>query len=331
VGALNGTFAVRELWLGRRRGPSVVEIADGLVSLVDADPAGLPTWSVSLMPGVVDRHVHLGLVSPADLDRGPVVEVHDLGSSAHDAAAWRQSPPDGVRVRATGPFHTAPGGYPAGRPWVRDGWVRTVADATEAETAVADALAYEADALKIVLHGGAPTLDDELLGLLIGLAHEAGLRVVAHAEGTGQVARAIDAGVDVLAHAPWSERLPDELLRRATRTTWLSTLAIHDEPQRAVAVDNVERFRAAGGTVVYGTDLGNGSSHAGPSLPELLALERAGIAGDDLIAAVVHPAVSALAAEMMLVGEAPLPATAAELGAWLTASRRLTAASEVPA
>jgi hypothetical protein len=113
--------------------------------------------------------------------------------------------------------------------------------------------------------------------------------------------------------------------------TWISTLGIHDGPDRALALDNVRRFRAAGGSVVYGTDLGNGSTVFGPHLDELVALEEAGIVGDELLAAVVHPAVDTVAADVMLVGDDPLPTTAVELFDWLAASRRLTAAAEVVA
>ncbi|MFT4261825.1 MAG: hypothetical protein QM572_00440, partial [Nocardioides sp.] len=72
---------------------------------------------LTLLPGIVDRHVHLGLVDRRTLAGGALVEVHDLGWSPGPAADWRRHPPAGVRVLAAGPFHTAPGGYPTGRSW----------------------------------------------------------------------------------------------------------------------------------------------------------------------------------------------------------------------
>ena len=101
-----------------------------------------------------------------------------------------------------------------------------------------------------------------------------------HVQGAGQTERAVGAGVDELAHTPWTERLPDVLLEAAARTLRIvSTLDIHSygEITQAlrVACDNLVRFRAAGGTVVYGTDLGNGPIPAGIHVREALLLHEA--------------------------------------------------------
>jgi hypothetical protein len=98
-----------------------------------------------------------------------------------------------------------------------------------------------------------------------------------------------------------------------------------------IAADNIRRFRALGGSVVYGTDLGNGTTVAAPNAEELAALEACGIVGDELIAATVHPAADTAPADVILVGEAPLPSSAAELAAWLDGSHRLISEVEVVA
>ena len=279
--------------------------------------------ALTRLPGVIDRHVHLGLVDHGPLSGGAVVEVHDLGWSPVQAAAWRATPPGDVVVRAAGPFHTAPGGYPTGRSWAPADAVRAVTDTADARTAVADLTAQGFDALKITLHTAMPLLGDDVLRALVDAAHEAGLPALVHAEGPGQAARAIEAGADVLVHAPWTEALPDELLARAAHTTWISTLAIHDETGRAVATDNIRRFRAHGGTVVYGTDMGNGPTPVGPHPAEIRLLESAGLAGDDLLVAVLGP-LDAPAPERTLVSPLPRPQTAEELLGWLDSATRLT-------
>lgn len=177
--------------------------------------------------------------------------------------------------------------------------------------------------LKIALHAGMPLLDDRTLLTLVSAAHDAGLEAIVHAEGPGQVLRAIDAGADVLVHAPWTERVPDEVLARGVGMSWISTLAIHADSGRAIAVDNVRRFRALGGTVRYGTDMGNGPTPIGPSPAEILALEQAGLEGDDLIAAVVGPATETLRLDRTLACELPLPRSGAELITWIGSARRL--------
>ncbi|MEU4365403.1 hydrolase [Promicromonospora sp. NPDC023987] len=273
------------------------------------------------LPGVVDRHVHLGLVDRALLADGPVTEVHDLGWDPREASAWAATPPSGVRVRYVGPFHTAPGGYPSGRSWAPDAAVRPVATLREAAEAVADVVAGGGFAVKVALHAGMALLPDDVLRALVSEAHAGGLPVVVHAEGAGQAERAVDAGADTLVHVPWTEPLSPELVARAAHMTWISTFAIHYRPGRPVALelalDNARRFVAAGGTLVYGTDMGNGPTPVGVNEREIELLGEVGLAGEALLRAVLGPrGAPALTAGLRV------PETADELIAWLRAAAR---------
>ncbi|GAA4686736.1 Amidohydrolase [Promicromonospora umidemergens] len=273
------------------------------------------------LPGVVDRHVHLGLVDRALLADGPVTEVHDLGWDPREAAAWAAAPPPGVRVRYVGPFHTAPGGYPSGRSWAPGAAVRHVASPHEAAAAVADVVAGRGFAVKVALQADMALLPDDVLSALVSEAHAAGLPVVVHAEGAGQAERAVDAGADTLVHVPWTETLTPELIGRAARMTWISTLAIHDGPGGRAgldrAIDNARRFAVAGGTLVYGTDMGNGPTPVGVNEREIELLGEVGLTGESLRRAVLgSPDRPALTAPLRA------PRTAAELIAWLRAARR---------
>jgi hypothetical protein len=57
----------------------------------------------------------------------------------------------------------------------------------------------------------------------------------------------------------------------------VSTLAIHESAQRAIALDNVRAFRTAGGELLYGSDLGNGEQPLGLNPAELAALADAAL------------------------------------------------------
>lgn len=321
------SFLVDGAWFGVRTGATALRVVDGRIERVDAPPAQTtPRRRITILPGVIDRHVHLGLVDRARLADGPLVEVHDLGWIPETAADWRAHPPAGVTVRIAGPFHTAPGGYPSGRPWAPDAAVRTVTDAADARVAVRAARDHGADAVKIALHSGLPLLGDDALHALVDAAHAAGLPALVHAEGPGQAARAIDAGADVLVHAPWTEPIPDPVIARGAHMTWISTLAIHGPREREVAIDNIRRFRALGGRVVYGTDMGNGPTPVGPNETEIRALHQAGLGGDELITALVGPVGPTIPADRALVSPLPLPTTGEELVTWLSTARRFTAA-----
>ncbi len=319
-------LAVDGIWLGTAHGPAVVSVIDGRVRPVAEAPDGLPRLRLSLLPGVIDHHVHLGLVDRERLADGPLVEVHDLGWDPHEALAWREHPPPGVTLRVAGPFHTARGGYPSGRSWAPGRAVRAVTDVADARVAVATAAAAGVDAIKIALNSEMPLLNDEFLVALVESAHFAGLPAIVHAEGPGQAARAIDAGADTLVHTPWSERLPEDVLGRALSTTWISTLAIHEDTDRATGIENLRRFHQLGGRIRYGTDMGNGPTPVGPSPHEITALSEAGLSIDELISSMTAVSdAEGIALDRVLVSGRPLPRTCAELIDWLSACRRLHA------
>jgi imidazolonepropionase-like amidohydrolase len=323
-------YPVAGIWDGQAHGASILHVEDGVVTRTEPAAPDMSRPAVTALPGLVDRHVHLGLVDSGALAGGPVVEVHDLGWAPGEIAVLRDRLAPGVTVRVAGPFHTAPGGYPAGRPWAQSAAIRVVPSPAAARRAVADAVAAGHDLLKIALHTGMPLLEDGVLRELTDAAHGAGLAVAVHAEGAGQAARAIDAGADILAHAPWTERVPDGVLARGARMTWCSTLAIHTGAQRAVATDNIRRFRALGGRVVYGTDMGNGPAPAGVNPAEILALGAAGLAGDELLAALSGSPDGPLPAGRLLVSPHLLPTTARDVVAWLADCRRLSADLKEP-
>lgn len=285
------TFRVADVWRGTWMGPSLVRRGGATLHYVGPAPAALPADVIPipgvLLPGFTDHHTHLQLL-PTDarsrLLAGGLSRVIDLGGDPDTLAALAEPDPFGVGVEFAGAFLTAPGGYPSDRAWAPAGSVREVASADDAELAVAEQVAAGASRIKIALHSEAgPTWDDDLLAEVVAEGRAAGLPVVAHVEGLGQAERAIAAEVDVLAHTPFSEVLPAALVARAVAQgqRWVSTLAIHEAggnaEQRAAAVENLRAFRAAGGEVLYGSDLGNGVQPLGVHPDELTALAEAGL------------------------------------------------------
>lgn len=315
-------FTVDECWLDGWLGP--VALAAGphgfrLAGPDDGEPeAHLPG---TVLPGFRDAHAHLGLIDPTALLAAGIATVDDLGSPLEEvsALAARTELPE---VRFAGCFLTAPGGYPSGRDWASAASVielATAADAVQAVDGLADA---GARLIKLVLHSteSAP-LGDLPLTAAVARARERGAISVAHVEGEGQAERALTAGVNRLAHAPWTETLDDELLSAMADTqVWVSTLDIHGygapSADQERALDNVRRFRRMGGTVRYGTDLGNGPLPTGLNERELQALVSAGIDGDELVAALTPHRF-----RRRLSWCAPAASGADDTVAWLMASR----------
>lgn len=277
------------------------------------------------LPPLGDHHVHLHLIDAGALTRGGVAAVVDLGG---DPVELARLPRDGMpQVAYAGAFLTVPGGYPSGRVWAPPRSVHVVTNASEhpgvaggAATAVDAQAEFGAAVIKVTLNAAAgPVFDRPLLDAVVGAAHAHDRPVVAHVEGPGMTLLALEAGVDALAHTPFTERLDPRLIARAIAAgqVWISTLAIHTGPDRDRAVANLAAFAAAGGRVLYGTDLGNGERSVGIQTDELAALHAAGVRGPRLVAALTDPwpLPARLTAVATFVPGEP-PATLDDVPAW---------------
>ena len=250
-----------------------------------------------VMPAVADRHVHIEMSEPASVLAGGVTAVRDLAWPVERifplADASEMPSFDGPLIRAVGPMLTAPGGYPTRDGWAPPGTGRELASAEDAVAAVEELVRLGAAAIKVSLNADAgPTPSDAALAGICDAAHVADLPVTAHAQGKGQVERALGAGVDELAHTPWT-RLSDEVIQAsATQLRIVSTLDIlsfgRDTPEIRTALDNLRRFHVAGGTITYGTDLGNGSIPPGIHTREALLMVEAGLEPEEVLEAMIR-------------------------------------------
>ncbi|MBM3716136.1 MAG: hypothetical protein FJW64_10460 [Actinobacteria bacterium] len=285
------------------------------------------------LPPAVDHHVHLHLIDASGLSRRGIAGVLDLGG---DPVALARRSAGLPRTTFAGAFLTVPGGYPEGRSWAPPEIVRTVTDASRhpgvpggARTAVDAQADAGARVIKVALHADAgPVLSDDALESVVAAAGERGLPVVAHAQGPGQVERALAAGVAALAHTPFDAPLPRRLVRRAADAgqIWISTLDIHRGDARTTAIGNLRSFAAHGGRVLYGTDLGNGELPVGLNRRELLALQGAGLRGDDLLASLTDPWPSAHRADGVATFVAgPPPTDPDDIATWLSRGTVVTA------
>ena len=109
---MSARFAVDDLWIGHRYGPTVLEEVAGRLRPVESGLAavqrsGVPMLPGAVMPGLVDRHVHLGLIAAAALSATPVVGVHDLGWIPRVGPNWKMKQPTGGGVKMAGADQTA--------------------------------------------------------------------------------------------------------------------------------------------------------------------------------------------------------------------------------
>jgi imidazolonepropionase-like amidohydrolase len=246
---------------------------------------------LTLVPGFVDAHVHIGFHSPAEVLRGGVTTARDLGWPPESiwplVAKSAEASFDGPAIHAVGPIITAPGGYPSRAGWAPPGTALEVSGTGAARAAVDDVHAVGAINVKIALNPPVgPVFDAATLAAITDQAHGHGLKVSAHVHGLHQLHAALDAGVDELAHMLLGpEKIPDGTTARmvAQSMTVVPTLSIRFGLDRRRAIDNLRRFLEAGGRVVYGTDLGNSGPRPGIDPREIAAMSKAGMTPKEII------------------------------------------------
>jgi imidazolonepropionase-like amidohydrolase len=251
----------------------------------------LDCTGLTLLPGFLDAHVHIGFFSPREVLAGGVTTARDLAWPPEEIfeLVARSAAPGfaGPQVFAAGQMLTAPGGYPTRARWAPPGTGREVKSPAEAAEAVAEQAERGACVVKIALNPPAgPVLDAETLAAVVDEAHRRGLRVTGHVHGLDQLRKALDCGVDELAHMLMGpDRIPEHLADAmvASDMSVVPTLSCRlDDMDDGVA--DLARFLDAGGTVVYGTDLGNEGPRPGIEAREIDAMGRAGMTGKEIIA-----------------------------------------------
>jgi imidazolonepropionase-like amidohydrolase len=250
-----------------------------------AGAATLDFAGATLLPGLVDVHVHLVASGGPDLAaslpkseaertiaavvnarrqlEAGVTLVRDLGAPGAEAVlvgrAVEAGTIAGPRVVAAGPAVTMTGGHIP--------YLGRVTDGVEAMRAAVRAnLAMGARCIKVVATGGVltpgvdprePAYTQPELDALVSEAHRFGLTVAAHAIGEGGVAAALRAGVDSIEHGMFLDDAAIELILRTGARLTPTFLAPHGilggpsvpgwikDRARPAAEAQVRSFRAA--------------------------------------------------------------------------------------
>jgi imidazolonepropionase-like amidohydrolase len=256
----------------------------------DADVVDLP--GTTLLPGFIDAHVHIALSDPAAVVKAGVTTARDLAWSPGQIWPLVERSQDelfeGPRLMAAGQMLTVEGGYPTKAGWAPLQTGRVVSGPDDAAQAVQEQVDAGACDVKVALNEAVgPTLGTDDLRAIVGAAHGLGLKVTGHVTGLGQLDKALDAGLDELAHMLMSnERIPESTIGRMVDQGMVvvPTLSCRFGSDQDSAVDNLKAFLRAGGRVVYGTDLGNEGPVPGIDPREVAAMARAGMSGNQIIA-----------------------------------------------
>lgn len=268
----------------------------------------------TLVPGLVDTHVHLtgpdelaaaaaaGVTTVVDLGTHPDELVDSLRAEAA-AGGISDLVSAGSAASAPGSTQIAFMGFPA---------ASGVTGPGDAERYLDWRVERGSDLIKIIIEDPAttdvPALATDTLAALVTGARRRGLMTVAHVVTAGAFARGLDAGVDVLTHAPLDRPLSDDVLTRmvAAGTVVSPTLVmmramaaarLGDRAGAAFAISlgSVRAMHEAGVRIVAGTDANSTPiapvAHGSSLHSELALLREAGMSPHEaLLAATAHAA-----------------------------------------
>jgi imidazolonepropionase-like amidohydrolase len=299
AGALrpNGAIVVRD---GR-----IVEIQ--APTAVGKPPAGARTLNLdgrSILPGLIDAHVHLTLAGDPAANalatlRAGFTTVVDLGSAGGAGVRLRDRIARGVTA---GPSVISAGSWIGATGGVCEFGGATVSGAEEARSRARADLEAGADLLKVCLTGwpaDAVAAPDSVelkagpLDAVMGVARAARRPVYAHAIGRAGALLAAEHGVRALAHTPIVDSATAVRLK-ATGVAVISTLAtLTRGPQAEELRRSFGLLRSAGVPIVLGTDAG--VLPHGRNADEVLALVEAGLTPAEAIRAATVEAAGLLA------------------------------------
>lgn len=288
------------------------------------DPAGTATakgevvegLGRTLLPGLIDTHVHLrGRSEMEAATRAGVTTVVDLGTHPDQLVDQLRAQEGVCDLLSAGSAASAPGstqisymGFPS---------ESGVSEPDDAERYLAWRTAAGSDLIKIIIEDpdstDVPALSPDTLAAVVAAAHERNLLTVAHVVTAGAFTRGLDAGVDVLTHAPIDQPLPEQTVRRMVdaRTIASPTLVMmrgvtqarfgdHAEEAFASSVESVRRMHAAGVPIMAGTDA-NATPGSPSPIPhgsslhdELQLLCEAGLSATEALISATSGAAAAL-------------------------------------
>ena len=219
----------------------------------------------TVLPGFINAHVHSGF-NRENLKvwaQSGVTTVRDLAGPS--SFAWKEQiakDPHCALLVAAGPMISVPNGYPL-VPWGNP-YMLPVNSPEDAQIKAAWLLDAGADIIKLALESGAafqraiPSLTPAQASAAVNAAHQYGTVASAHVLVTSDLARAVEAGVDDIAHMVM-DNLPDSLVDVMVDDSllWIPTLELWHHVGISLgeaAINNLRKYVQAGGPIALGTD-----------------------------------------------------------------------------
>jgi len=185
-------------------------ISSGLIGETVVDGEG-----GTLLPGFIDSHIHLS--GKGDLEQSAyfgVTTMLDMATSSPALVDSLRGLPGLADIRSCYYPASAPGSIQTTRLGFSEDSIVTSPE--DAQRFVAQQVAFGADYIKMALEDpavmGTAALTPEIVAAIVKAAHRANKLTFAHVTSIAAFKIAVDASVDVLAHAPLEGPLPESLV-----------------------------------------------------------------------------------------------------------------------
>ena len=277
-----------------------VLVRDGYIVEVGKDLSGdevIDLTGYTLMPGLIDSHVHVAGSSGYNTDLLKTWAQHGITSvreegmlSTSDEMGFidlieeANADPESAYLVSCGKYFDVTGGYGMG-PTGNMGIVIEGLEDIAAELAVKAELGYPQ--VKLGINSDTDRMTGEEFAFAIDTAHGYGMPVAAHVNYADHLAELVGYGLDEAAHTP-SDEMSGELIDGMVSTNvYMNTSGAESSEEQKIA--NLKAFYEAGGIITVGTDLMRNYDACMTALTsEMAVLAKAGLSVREVVACATH-------------------------------------------
>ena len=274
------------------RDGTIVEVGENLTGDEIIDLTGY-----TLMPGLIDSHVHVAGSSGYGIDllttwaQHGITTVREEGMLSTsgemefiDLIEESNADPQSAYLVSCGKYFDVTGGYGMG-PTGNMGIVVENEDDIIAEIDLKAELGYPQ--VKIGINSDTSRMSPEQFMTAIGYAHEKDMPVAAHVNYAKHLEELVGYGLDEAAHTPSDEM--DETLISAMVENDVRMNTSGSENYEEQKIANLKAFYEAGGMITVGTDLMRNYDTCMTALAsEMAVLAKAGLTVQEVIACATH-------------------------------------------
>lgn len=275
-------------------------VQDGIILEVGTDLTGdevIDLTGYTLMPGIIDSHVHAAGSAGYGIDLLTTWAQHGITSVREegmlstsgemefiDLIEEANADPQSAYLVSCGKYLDVTGGYGMG-PTGNMGIVITTPEEAVAEIEYKADLGYPQ--VKIGINSDENRMTAEEFTAIIDTAHEHGMPVAAHVNYAKHLEELVGYGLDEAAHTPSDEMSGALIDGMVSANVAMNTSGA--ENFEAVKIANLKAFYEAGGIITVGTDLMRNYDTCMTALAsEMAVLAKAGLSVQEVIACATH-------------------------------------------